>query len=69
MFNFEVCAYLSEADQRIKFEPVGAKRRSRSSGTQISEKRGRFEIASTETCFYQQTINDCHTSGHIGRKF
>jgi hypothetical protein len=32
--------------RRLKFEPVEAKRRSRSSGTQISDKRGRFEIAS-----------------------
>ena len=30
----------------ILFEPVEAKRRSRSSGTQISGKRGRFEIGS-----------------------
>ena len=29
-----------------KFEPVEAKRRSRSSGTQISDERGRFEIGS-----------------------
>jgi len=31
----------------LKFEPVEAKRRSRSSGTQISDKRGRFEIGSS----------------------
>jgi hypothetical protein len=34
----------------LKFEPVV---KSRSSGTQISGKRGRFEIASPETCFNQ----------------
>jgi len=31
----------------LKFEPVEAKRRSRSSGTQISDKKGRFEIGSS----------------------
>ena len=30
------------------FEPVEAKRRSRSSGTQILDKRGRFEIGSLD---------------------
>ena len=53
----------------LKFEPVEAKRRSRSSGTQILGKMGRFKISSTETCFYQQTINNRNTSGHIGREF
>jgi len=32
----------------LKFEPVEAKRRSRSAGTQILDKRGRFEIGSSE---------------------
>jgi len=47
MSNCEVCAYLFEIKSKIPdFEPVEAKRRSRSSGTQISDKRGRFEIGS-----------------------
>jgi hypothetical protein len=32
----------------LKFEPVEAKRRSRSSGTKILDKKGRFEIGSKE---------------------
>jgi hypothetical protein len=42
MFNFEVCAYLFEIKSKIPdFEPVD---KSRSSGTQILGKKGRFEI-------------------------
>ncbi len=45
MFNFEVFAYLFEIKSKISdFEPVD---KSRSSGTQISDKRGRFEIGSS----------------------
>ena len=44
MFNFEVCAYLFDIKSKIPdFEPVD---KSRSSGTQISDKRGRFGIGS-----------------------
>jgi len=47
MFNFEVSAYLFEIKSKIPdFEPVEAKRRSRSSETQISDEMGRFEITS-----------------------
>jgi hypothetical protein len=34
----------------LKFEPVGAKRRSRPSGTQKSDKKGRFAKVSYRSC-------------------
>jgi hypothetical protein len=48
-FQFEVCAYLFKVKSKIPdFEPVEAKCRSRSSGTQRLSKLGRLEIGSEE---------------------